>query len=85
MKLNLNLSNRAVDKLYNLLNVTRPWKTYFRTKEIVEEIVRHFYIYQLLRSGPFCFKATLRNKNKLIVGEELSLDLIFLMEELYCT
>lgn len=41
MKLHCTFSHPEAGKLYNLLKVAYPWEKYLRTKEFLEDMVRH--------------------------------------------
>lgn len=73
----------STEKLFYLLKLTWPWKVVNTRKPFLQETSDRFSIFQRCSIVSLHFKATLASEENLNFGEDLSLDLTFLTENLY--
>lgn len=77
VKLHRKFSHPSAKKLFDLLNLGRPLETDSQTRQIIK-INNCFNTYQRFTNQPIRFKASLSTEENIVLGGELSMDLMFL-------
>lgn len=75
-------SHPSTDKLYNHLRLVKPWEFNEYKNKVLKVISMRCEDFQRFSQPLLQFKVTIPTKENLVIGDELSVDVMFLEEKL---